>query len=190
MDGGGCPPFPLGEAVPGSTGPVAQGLGSQGAQEDKIGDPPCPLEQVEAERAQESKNVCCWVPHKLCRSVQPCLPPGTSRPVRTGRLVSYSQRTWLQTWRSGCCHSCFSSLFHLVPGRGGASREQRPQRINISHWAQHLARGRASLLRHRHLRTSAADPSLRRTAEEQGKSKFAEKQHWKAPGMRENSIQN
>ena len=55
-DRGGCILFPSGEAVPGSTSPPAQGLRSQGAQADKASDPPCPLREVEAGRAQESKN--------------------------------------------------------------------------------------------------------------------------------------
>ena len=56
MDGGGCAPFPPGEVVPGSTGPVAQGSRSQGIQVDKASHPALPLGQAEAGRAQESKN--------------------------------------------------------------------------------------------------------------------------------------
>ena len=56
MEGGGYPPFPSGEVVPGSAGPAAQGPGSKGTKAEKAGDPVFPLEQAEAVRAQESKN--------------------------------------------------------------------------------------------------------------------------------------
>ena len=56
LGGGGCAPFPLGEAVPKSSGPAAQGPGSQGLQADKASDSTFPLGQAESGRAQESKN--------------------------------------------------------------------------------------------------------------------------------------
>ena len=58
---------------PGSTGRGAQGPASQGTQADKARDPAFPLGQVEAGRAQESKNSPA-IGH-------PSLPPGASRPV-------------------------------------------------------------------------------------------------------------
>ena len=56
LEGGGCAPLPSGEVAPGSTSPVAQGPGSQGAQEDKASDPAFPPRQLEAGRAQDSEN--------------------------------------------------------------------------------------------------------------------------------------
>lgn len=46
----------MGEVVPGSTGPAAQGPRFQGAQVDKAGDPVFPLGQAEEGSTQESKN--------------------------------------------------------------------------------------------------------------------------------------
>ena len=56
MDRRGCTLFLLEEAVLGSTGPLAQGPGSQGTQSDKAGDPPFLRGQAEMGRAWESKN--------------------------------------------------------------------------------------------------------------------------------------
>ena len=42
--------------------------------------------------------------------------------------------------------------------------------------------------RHGHMRITATDPTLNRQLEEQGNCKISE-QHWKTPGLRENSIE-
>ena len=105
-----------------------------------------------------------WVPFSLCRPVHLYLPPGASRPVWTRRLWCHTCRELLapelEIWQP----PLYFLFVYLSPGRVGASREQRPHRINSSYWAQQLARGGASPPRHRHLRITTADPPPRRTA--------------------------
>ena len=72
--------------IPGSAGQVAQGPGYQGDQADKAGEPALPLGQAEVERAEEARTI---LPLGAPQAVQisaPCLHPGASRRVQTGRL--------------------------------------------------------------------------------------------------------
>ena len=122
----------LPEVVTRRMGPLVQSLGSEGAEVDKTSYPPFPLGQAEWEgvlHTGKQEFSCHWTPSKLCSSVHPHLPTGASRLVWTWRLwlvtlgeLDSRARNWLQPF------FFHFSWFHLVPGGGGTSKEQRSHR--------------------------------------------------------------
>ena len=102
---------------------------------DGDGCPLFPLGDTDPGRARDSKNSPDArhpsVPTDHCPSACPQEHLGQC----TGKLRFGTRgELLLQSWRSGCHHLFFSS-FCLSPGRGRASREQTPHRINSSYWA-------------------------------------------------------
>ena len=67
------------------------------------------------------------------RSAHLCLPPGASRPMQTARLRLVTPGE-LDSRAGNLVPTIFEfPLFHLVPGRGRTTREQRPHRMNSSY---------------------------------------------------------
>ena len=106
---------------------------------------------------------------------------GAPRPLRTGSCNSYCRELTpgLESWPPPV------SLFLLVPfcawerwGRQG-TEASRGQQLPLS---RAPGRGRGSSPRCTHQRVSTAAPPPEDQLEEQRKSKFLTKQHWKAPG--------
>ena len=74
------------------------------------------------------EHFCHWAPFSLCKSVPLHLPLGGSKPLYRGRLWFSTLREFFDSKVGEL--AAFIFYFCLLPGRGGASREQRPQRIN------------------------------------------------------------
>ena len=135
---------------------------------------------------------CHWVQHRLCRSVYLRLPPGAPRPVCTGRLWLVTSReltSELEIWPPPLFSFCFvSPCAWERQGLEGTKASQNKQ-LRLS---PAPGKGWGIPPRHRHLRISTADRPLpqKNCWKYKGKASLLNKQHWKAPGLRENSIQN
>ena len=124
--------FPFEEADPGA-GPAVQGPQSKGSKLDKAGYPPFPFGRSRPQESTGQQELSChWAPCNFCRSVNLHLPPEASRPVWTGRLQFGTRGELLgpelEIWPLP--FFAFFLLFTVHLGEVGASREQRPHRIN------------------------------------------------------------
>ena len=107
LGGGGCTPFPSGQAVPRSASPEAQGPESQGAKAKRV----FLLGQAEAGRAQDSENsTATRYPASCADQCTGACPQEHLGQCVLGAVVSYSQGARLQSWKSGRYHFCFSSV--------------------------------------------------------------------------------
>ena len=178
--------IPFGRGNPqehGSSGTEPQ---SEDAEVHKTGYPPFPLGQVEAGRAQESENSLAAGCPQAVQISAPEPAPRSIWPVWTGRL---GLSTWgkllaveLEIWLL----PFFSSSFCLSTGGGGASREQR---INSLHWARPLGKGRGISAQAQTPENQHSRPFPQKNCwKNKGKASLLNKQHWKALGLRENSI--
>ena len=182
LDGCGCTPFPLGEAVPGNMGLEAQGPGSQGIRAKPV------ILRSPGDRWKRGGH---RTPRTLPQAVQTSTPApvlGASRPVQTGRLqlVTCGELGSRAGNLATAIVVFLPSFTSCWEGRGRqgtqASRGKQPP------LTPGPGRGRGSSPRHTHLRIRAAGPPTEELLEGQRKSKFLTKQCWKVPGLRENSI--
>ena len=130
-DRGVCALLPLKAACPGSTIPAAQGHRSQGAKQTKPMILHSPWDRRKPGGHRTAKTLLLLGAPKLYRSVYPCRPwehLGQCR-LETALVTIGELTPELEIWPL----PLFFLLFHLVPGRGRAAREQRPHRINSSH---------------------------------------------------------
>ena len=93
--------------------------------------------------------------------------------------------SWLQSWRSGHYHF----FFLLSPGRGVASREQRPHRANSFHGAQPPGKGWNILTQAQTPENHHSRPLPQKNSwKNKGTASLLNKQQWKTPGLRGNNI--
>ena len=156
----------------GGTGPWTRGHQRRQSRGSSIS----PWGQAEAGRAQDSEDSpAAEHPQTQQISAPKPVPRSIWASVDWETAVSDSQRA--DSRARNLAMGIFFSSFYFAPGRGRTTREQN------------LARDGASPPRHRHLRIRCNRPLPHNNCQKnKGKASLLNKQHWKAPGLRENSI--